>query len=602
MHGKNRQIEEKLALLPDKPGVYLMKNADGKVIYVGKAKILKNRVKSYFRSNILDEKTINLVKQVYDFEYIITNNEKEALILENNLIKKFKPHYNILLKDDKDYPFIKITMDEPFPRVFVTRKKEKDKARYFGPYTNVHSLRKVLKLLEWIFPHRTCNRKIPLDEIKYKRACIYYQMGKCPAPCIGKITAEEYAKTIKNIIRFLKGKNKEIINNLKKEMQQKAEQLDFEQAAIIRDKIFDIEKLNSHHQLFFEDEKNRDIIAFYLEGKYGAVSVLKIMSGKLLNNETYPLQNIEHYSAEEVLKAFLMQYYNDKLNELPTKIIIQSKPKDYENINQILKNRLLIPQRGELKNLINIAKKNAFNFVEEQKLKYLKKKNRAILPVIELKEKLGLQNLPLKMICIDISTIQGTDTVSSLVYFENGKPKKKNYRHFIIKTFSGQNDFAAIAETLDRFLLKLDEETTPDLIVIDGGKGQLSAAYRVLKKHKKEHIPMISLAKKMEEIFLVNSSNSIILPKNSPALRLLIAIRDESHRFAITFHKKRRKKRTIKTKLDDIKGIGEETKIRLLRNFGSIENIKYQKPETLAELKGIGIKTAEKILKVLNEG
>ncbi len=593
------KLEEKLSLLPDKPGVYLMKNANGSIIYVGKAKILKNRVRSYFRSNIHDEKTTQLIKQIKDFEYIITNTEKEALILENNLIKKYKPHYNILLKDDKEYPFIKITVNEAFPRVFVTRKKEKDKARYFGPYTNVHSLRKVLKLLEWIFPHRTCTRKIPKDEIKYKRACINFQLGKCPAPCVGKISSENYSKTIKNIIRFLKGQNKEIIQALKREMQEKAQELKFEEAANIRDKLIDIEKLNNSHHLFFEDEKNRDVIAFYREGKYGAVSVLKIMSGKLLNNETYPMQNIENETKEDILKAFLMQYYSDK--ELPSQIIIQHIPDDFENLNQIFKNKLFVPQRGELKSLIQIAKKNAFNYVEENKLKYLKKKNRAILPVIELKEKLGLKNLPLKMVCIDISTIQGTDTVSSLVYFENGKPKKKNYRHFIIKTISQQNDFAAIAETLERYLLKLDEETTPDLIVIDGGKGQLSSAYGILKKYKMEHIPMISLAKRYEEIFTVYSKHSIILPKNSAALRLLIAIRDESHRFAITFHKKRRKKRTITTKLEKIKGIGEETKILLLKNFGSIENIKNQSPQKLSELKGIGLKTAEKILKGLND-
>jgi excinuclease ABC subunit C len=408
-----------------------MKNAADKVIYVGKAKILKNRLRSYFRGNIHDEKTKNLVSQIKDFEYFITNTEKEALILENNLIKKYQPHYNILLKDDKEYPFIKITTNEDFPRVFVTRKKLKDKARYFGPYTNVKSLRKVLKLLEWIFPHRTCNRKIPKDEIKYKRACINYQMKKCPAPCIGKISYDEYKKTVNNIIRFLKGNNKEIIKQLKEDMQKKAENLQFEDAALIRDKIFDIERLNNYHHLFFEDEKNRDVIGLYIEGKNAAVTVLKILRGKLLNNETYPLQNINNNNANEILKAFIMQYYNEKTQDLPYQIILQEQPDDYENLNQIFKNKLFVPQKGELKSLIQIAKKNAFNYVEENKLKYLKKKNRAILPVIELKEKLNLKNLPLKMICIDISTIQGTDTVSSLVFFENGKPKKKNYRHFI---------------------------------------------------------------------------------------------------------------------------------------------------------------------------
>ena len=380
-----------------------------------------------------------------------------------------------------------------------------------------------------------------------------------------------------------------------------AEKLLFEEAALIRDKIQDIQKLNNSRHLFFTDEKNRDVISLYKEENFAAVTVLKILSGKLQNKETYPMQNVKGKPKSEIMKAFLMQYYHEKIESLPSQIILHYPPFDFEGINEILKNKLFIPQRGELRALVMIANKNAFNFVEEQKMKYLKKKNRTIFPVIELKEKLNLKKLPRKMICIDISTIQGTDTVSSLVYFENGKPKKKNYRHFIIKTVEGQNDFASVAETLQRYIAKLDKETTPELIVIDGGKGQLSAAYGILVESKIKEVEMISLAKRLEEVFVAGQKSSIILPKNSSALRLLVAIRDESHRFAITFHKKRRSKRTLVSELDKIKGIGENTKFLLLKEFGSVENIKNKTIEELIKVKGIGEKTAKLILIELND-
>lgn len=592
----NLQIKQKLSLLPGSPGVYLMKDSSNNVIYVGKSKNIKNRVRSYFSGIPADPKTIELVKKITDLDYILTKTEEQALILESNLIKKYKPKYNISLKDDKQYPFIKISIKESFPKVFVTRQVTKDGSRYFGPYTDVKALKRIIRLMEWIFPLRTCKRIIPEGEPVFEKSCINFQLGKCPAPCIGQITKEDYKRIVSNAANFLSGRNKIVIEDLKKEMNERSRQMKYEEAAGIRDKILNIQKLNRSRNIFFADDKNRDVIGIYKEDNKAAVSVLKILSGKLLNKEIYSLDNVEGSTLPELMKAFLEQYYSLKLENLPYKILLQIRAEDYEFLNQVLKKKLIIPKRGEKQSLISIARENAFNYVEEQKLKYLRKSNRTIFPIKELKDKLNLKKLPRKMICLDISTIQGTDTVSSLVFFENGKPKKKNYRHFIIKTVEGQDDYASLAETLERYLKKLEEQETPDLIVIDGGKGQLNSAYRILEKMKISDIEMISLAKRQEEIFIPDRKNSIILPKSSSALRMLIKLRDESHRFAITFHRKRRSSRTLTSELDKIKGIGFATKFALLQEFGSIENIKKATIQDLTQIKGIGKDTALLVL------
>ncbi|MBT3755700.1 MAG: excinuclease ABC subunit UvrC, partial [Candidatus Cloacimonetes bacterium] len=403
------------------------------------------------------------------------------------------------------------------------------------------------------------------------------------------------------LIQFVKGRNQEVINDLTARMKKCSDDLKFEEAAELRDKIENVQKLNRSKNMFFTDEKNRDIIGVYQEGDKAAVAVLKILSGKLLNKEIYALNNTEGSSLHQIMEAFLKQYYASKLEELPFRIFLQVEPEDIETINKWLKNKLVIPKKGDNKTLISIAKENAFNFVEEEKLKYLRKSNRTIFPIKELKDKLGLKKLPRKMICIDISTIQGTDTVSSLVFFENGKPKKKNYRHFIMKTVKGQDDFASMEETMRRYLNKIDENEKPDVIVIDGGKGQLSKSYNILQEMKKTDIEMISLAKRVEEVFLPNNKNSIILPRNSSALRVLIKIRDEAHRFAITFHRKRRKKRTLKSELDSISGVGEQTKFSLLKKFGSVENIGKASMIELMSVRGIGERSAKIILDYLSK-
>nr|MDA3814471.1 excinuclease ABC subunit UvrC [Candidatus Cloacimonadota bacterium] len=476
-----------------------------------------------------------------------------------------------------------------------------DGSKYFGPYTDTKAMRKTLRMLEWIFPIRTCTRNIPEGKPVFQRSCMNYQLGKCPAPCIGKISIEEYSKNVTALIQFIKGRNHDVISDLSLRMKEYSDNLNFEEAAKFRDKIVNIQKLNRSKNMFFTDEKNRDVVGVYQEGGKAAVAVLKILSGKLLNKEIYALNNTDGTTLPQIMEAFLKQYYSSKMNELPFRIFLQIEPDDLETINKWLKNKLIIPKKGDKKALISIARENAFNFVEEEKLKYLRKSNRTIFPIKELKDKLNLRKLPRKMVCVDISTIQGTDTVSSLVFFENGKPKKKNYRHFILEIVNGQDDFASMEETMRRYLNKIEENEKPDLIVIDGGKGQLSKSFNILKEMKIEDIEIISLAKRIEEVFLPDIKNSIILPRNSSALRVLVTIRDEAHRFAINFHRKRRKKRTLTSELDKIIGVGEQTKFSLLKKFGSVDNIGNASLMELMSIKGIGDKSAKLILEYLSK-
>ncbi len=592
----------KLQLAPNKPGVYRMRDKDGEIIYVGKALNLKNRLKSYFTGTPADEKTKSLVENIDDFDYIITVSEYEALVLEANLIKKHRPHYNIRLKDDKQYPFIRIS-NEPFPRIFVTREQVRDGSQYFGPYTDARAVRRTLRLIEWIFPIRTCTREIPEKEIIYERPCMNYQMGKCPAPCVGYVKKDEYKQTVVQIVRFLQGKDHEVAENIQQEMQEYSDNLEFEKAAKMRDRLMHIEKLMASQNVYFTDGKDRDVIGLYIEGERAVISVLKVLSGKLLNREIHELENAKDQSEAQLLAAFVQQYYSqiiDRDGTLPYRIYVQNEPEEYETLNGWLKNRLVVPQRGDNRKLMLMARENAFNYVEELKLKNLRKKHRTIFPIQELKDKLGLPQLPRKIACFDISTIQGSETVSSMVFSENGRMKKRNYRHYTMKTVDGQDDFASMEETLTRYLAKIDEQEKPDLIVIDGGKGQLGRAWSVLQKSGVEGIEMISLAKRIEEVFRPGSSESVILPRSSSALRLLIKVRDEAHRFAITFHRKKRSMRTLVSELDTIKGVGSEKKFLLLKMFGSVENLRKASVEKLQQVPGIGEKTARYILETLN--
>lgn len=590
------QIEAKLSHLPDLPGVYLWKDADANIIYVGKAVLLSNRIKSYLASGPKDPKTEQLIKHIADIDYIITNNEREAFILEHDLIKTHKPKYNIMLKDDKSYPFVKITMYEPFPRIMVSRDLQKDGSKYFGPYTDVRVLRRVLRTFEWIFPIRNCSRTIPEQGIKYKKPCINYQLGKCTAPCTGYIDRKAYLKIVQDFISILMGRHQEILDDMRQDMNALADAQIYEEAAKVRDRIVAVEQLQKRQAVFYPDQRDVDIIGFYREENTAIAIVLKMKSGKIVNQENYPLANVERSEQPEILAAFLKLYYAEK-EELPDEVLLPFIPDDFEALNLWLKNRLFYPQKGEKTKLIVMAKRNAFHLVEEKKLAHLRKASRTIVPIQELKEKLCLPKLPRKMVCMDISTIQGTDTVSSAVFFENGKAKKKYYRHFIIRSIDTQNDFAAMQETLQRFLNEVSKtpEMLPDLIIIDGGKGQLSSALKILMESDYKSTPLISLAKRIEEIFTPVSEHPIMLPRSSSALRLLTNIRDEAHRFAISFHRSRRSKRTLVSELEDIPGIGESTKFLLLKTFGSVEIIRNCSINELSSVKNIGEKTAGQI-------
>ena len=594
MQALSKEIESKLSLLPDQPGVYLWKDKNGTIIYIGKALNLKHRVRSYFASSGKDVKTEHLVKNIADLEYIITNSESDAFILEATLIKHHRPKYNIMLKDDKRYPFVKITVNEPFPRIFITRELLKDDAKYFGPYTEVRYLRSTLRDLEWIFPLRNCNRNIP--KTKYKQPCMNYQLGKCPAPCVGCINQKDYAVIVNRLLRFFSGRYTELIDELRAEMQNASDSLDFEEAAKLRDRIVAIQSIQKRQSVFNVEGGNTDIIGFYREEKRAVCVVFKMQNGAIIHQENYPLANLDYEESDSILASFLQLYYADK-EEMPDEVLLPFAPKDIDKLNSWLGNNLQVPQRGEKTKLIAMAKRNAFNIVEESKLAHLRKANRTIFPIQELKEVLKLPKLPRKIVCMDISTIQGSDTVSSAVFFENGKSKKKYYRHFIIRSIDTQNDFAAMQETMARFLTETekDEQMKPDLIIVDGGKGQLSASEQILNSSGKNDISLIALAKRAEEVYLSGNEQSIVLPRSSSALRLLITIRDEAHRFAITFHRKRRTQRTLESALEAIPGIAETNKFLLLKELGSIDNIAKADIETLSSIKGIGIKTATKI-------
>jgi len=590
----SEEIETKLALLPEQPGVYLWKDKDGTIIYIGKALNLKHRIKNYLNPAGKDLKTEHLIKNIADLDYIITNSEADAFILEATLVKRYRPKYNIMLKDDKRYPFVKITVNEPFPRIFITRELLKDNAKYFGPYTEVRYLRNTLRDLEWIFPLRSCNRNIP--KIKYKQPCMNFQLGKCPAPCIGNISQKDYAKTVNQLLRFFNGRYTELLDELRTEMQNASAELRFEEAGKFRDRIIAIERIQKRQSVFNVEGGNIDIIGFYREEKRAVCVILKMKNGAIIHQENYPLTNLDYEEPDSILASFLQLYYADR-EEMPEEVLLPFAPKDMDKLNSWLGNKLQIPQRGEKTKLIAMAKTNAFNIVEESKLAHLRKANRTIFPVQELKEALKLPKLPRKIVCMDISTIQGSDTVSSAVFFENGKSKKKYYRHFIIRSIETQNDYAAMQETMARFLTetKKEPQMKPDLIVIDGGKGQLSASEQILRASGKNDISIIALAKRAEEVFVPGNEQSIILPRSSSALRLLINIRDEAHRFALSLHRKRRSRRTLESELESISGIGEKNKFLLLKELGSVENIANANRETLSKIKGIGPKIAEKI-------
>ena len=568
--------------LPNKPGVYIMRDETDTIIYIGKAKNLKNRVQSYFREKLDRPKTQILMSHFDSLEYIITNSEKEALILEATLIKKHRPRYNVQLKDDKRYPYVKIT-DEKFPRLLITRNVTKSGV-YFGPFTDVSSVKQTVKFLKSLFKIRTCRNM--------NGPCLNSQIDLCYAPCDGKISEKEYSEIISKIDLFFQGKYSTIVKNLKREMIEAAENEEYEKAAVLRDQINSIEEIMEKQFVdLVDDDLDQDVIAIAPGENEVIVIIMPIRNGKIVGRDDFLMSASQYDSSSEIMFAFIQQYYGYN-RHVPKQILLDEDIDEKELLEEWLsdmrgnKVHIKVPQKGVKLRLVKMARKNA------EIIKHQKKKMESAL--IELKKYLKLEKMPRIIEGYDISNISGKFAVGSKVSFKDGKPNKKMYKHFKMET-PGPNDFAMMEELLTRRLKMVDRDPEPDLIVIDGGKGQLGMACGVLEKLNLTHIPIIGLAKEFEEIFIPNSSRPIIIPKNNQALHLLQQVRDESHRFAITYHRKLRSKNISASSLDDIAGIGKKRKMNLLKEFGTIDNIKKASIEELAKTEGMNLKTAENV-------
>jgi excinuclease ABC subunit C len=587
-------LKNKLKNLPDKPGVYQFKNEKGKVIYVGKALNLKNRVRSYFRTAQSNAKTEALVSKIVDFELVVTDSEVEALVLENNLIKEFKPRYNVNLKDDKSFPFIKIT-NELFPRIYPTRRVIRDGSKYFGPYTSVKSMKSALRMINEIFKIRSCRLDITNEAIEKKKfkICLDYHIKKCGGPCEGLVTEMSYNEMVSEVIKVIKGKTDDLIDELELKMKKASEEMEFEKAAEIRDKIEQLRILSSKQKIVTNDFEDRDIIAVAFEDRDAASSIFNIRNGKLVGKRQLRLSIKGDEELDEIYNATLKFYYGEHA-EIPKEILVETEPVEQQLLTEWLqklsehKIKMLIPKRGELKSLVKMCKENAILQLKEIQIQKMKKEGAIPYSVSALQRDLRMQNLPKKIECFDISNIQGSDSVASMVVFVDGKPKKSLYRKFIIKSVDGPDDFASMREVIHRRYSRLQNEgeSLPDLIMVDGGKGQLSSAVEVLKNLDIKHVPIIGLAKRLEEVFFPDHSEPESIPKTSSGIKLLQQVRDEAHRFAITFHRNRRSKRTIKSELTEINGIGSSTAQKLLKAFGSVEKLKNTDVKQIEDLVG----------------
>jgi excinuclease ABC subunit C len=593
-------VATKLLHLPDGPGVYLWKGRDGTTLYVGKAKRLRSRVRSYFANDQLESpKTRHLVGLIADLETIVVPSEAHALILEANLIKEYRPRFNIALRDDKSYPYIKVTVQEPFPRVFVTRRVEDDGASYFGPYTDVGAMRRSLNVVKRIFTVRSCNYDMPAQ--MPERPCLDYYIKRCKAPCILAQSQQEYRGMIDEVVLFLSGRPDEVVRRVKERMDLASEQLDFERAAELRDVLHHLEQMEEPTVVLEVEGGDRDVIGYARDGDDACVTVLRIRGGKLLSREQRFLTNIDGEDDTDVLTIFLAGSYVG-MQEKARQLLLPFDFPDRELIEQALPDsRILIPQRGPRRDLIALAEQNARHLLEELKLSSMEADERAGDPVYELGRELGLQRLPRSLVCFDISTTQGTDTVGSCVWFENGRPKRSEYRKFKVKTVEGTDDFASIQEVVRRYFERRlsDEKPLPDLIVIDGGKGQLSAAHVALAELNLADRPLISLAKRDEEVFIWGREEPLRLSRRSSGLRLLQQARDEAHRFAVTYNRKRRSMRTVTSELLKVPGIGPVKRRQLLKEFGSIQGVRDASEEAIAKLPGFNVERARRLLESL---
>lgn len=590
------KVAQKLQHLPDGPGVYLWKGADGVVLYVGKAKRLRSRVRSYYASDHpFSLKTQHLVRNIADLETIVVPTEAHALILEANLIKEYHPKFNIALRDDKSYPYIKVTVNEPFARMFVTRQVTNDGAKYFGPYTDVGAMRRSLNVVKRIFTVRSCNYDMPRE--MPERPCLDYFIQRCKAPCVFKQTQAEYAQMIDEVVLFLEGRSGEVVRRVRERMELAASSLDFERAAELRDALMHLERMEEPTVVLRVEGGDRDVVGYARDGDDAVVALLRIREGKLLAREHRFMENVDGEDDADVLRLFLAGSYV-AMPERASELVLPFDFPDRELIEEALPGeRIHIPQRGVRRELVELAEQNARHLLEELKLASAESDVRAGEPVYELARELSLHKLPRTMVCFDISTTQGTDTVGSCVFFENGRAKRGEYRKFKVKTVIGTDDFASMNEVVTRYFnrRKEDGKPLPDLIVVDGGKGQLSAAHEALDSIGLGDHPLISLAKREEEIFVWGRAEPLRLSRRSPALRLLQQIRDEAHRFAVTFNRKRRSMRTVTSELLSIPGVGPVKRRQLIRVFGSVQGVRDASLDDIAALPGFTKVSAQRL-------
>ena len=613
-------FKAQLKILPDKPGVYLMKNSLGEIIYVGKAKVLKNRVRQYFQnSKNHSEKVKAMVKNIAEFEYIVTDSEMEALILECNLIKKHSPKYNISLKDDKFYPFIKITTNEDFPRVFITRNFAKDGNRYFGPYPNAGAVHETIKLIRKIFPLRTC-KKLIFENGKHTRPCLNYHIKKCNAPCEGHISKDEYKRMIDEIIDVLSGRDKSLINKLKNDMQEASMNLEFEKAASFRDKILAIESIAEKQKVFKSQDNDEDFINIYKDEKDCAVQVFFLRDGKVTGRENFILENSAYEDDSVIISQFIVSFYGGT-PKVPKNIYIPlSNDDDNDALEEFLtikrgsKVFVKVPIKGEKKEMLELVKSNAKVTLDQFKDKILRDKEINRLCLEEIQELLELDSMPIRIEAYDISNIQGVDSVGSMIVFEDGKAKNSDYRRFRIKTVKNANDYDSMREILERrFSHGLKEikeiqerqlkfssgkfSNFPDLIMMDGGKGQVNVALEVLQKLG-INIPVCGLVKDDHHATrgIIYNNKELIINRSSNLMQMIRRVQDEVHRFAITYHRSLRDKKTLHSILDDIPNIGQKRRMALLMKFGSIDNIKKATVGELLETESIDNKAATSIM------
>ena len=618
-----KEARERMPTVPLLPGCYIFRDGKGGVLYVGKAKLLRNRVRSYFgRQDRMPWKTRSMVEKAVTVEYIITDTEIEALVLESNLIKHHRPRYNVVLRDDKSFLYLKVTLNEVYPRVMTTRRILDDGAQYYGPYTSAYSLRDTMNLLNRMFPYRSCALNM---EKEYDRPCLDFHIKRCAGPCIRAVTQEEYAGIIQQVMRFLEGRPGDVIQNIRVEMREASDALEFERAAVMRDRIRAVERVLERQKITNIRQGDIDVIGFAREQDEACVQVFSIRGGHLLGRENFILEHAADEEDRDVIRDFLQQFYGRSM-QIPQAIFLPVGIRGAELLRMWLRERrggsvtLSVPKIGEKRRLVELAGNNARQGLQDHRLRHLDSQQRAQVALTELADVLDLDSAPVRIECYDISNIQGAYTVGAMAVFVSGLPSTGDYRRFRIKSVDGPNDFASLQEMLMRRLKRLSEQRAetetgehkdsdgqvesdaldswgvkPDLLVIDGGKGQLNAVLEVLANLALHDIPILGLAKQREEIFLPGESNPITLAERSEARKLLQRIRDEAHRFAITYHRTIRSKHSFGSLLDKIPGIGTKRKVALLKHFGSVDAIREAPVEVLASAPKMNRSVAQKI-------